>query len=612
MIKKILTIILFTFSIYAQQNTFDQNQFMLAQSYEQKGDLNKAVEIVEALNKKDPSNIQYFNKLNSLYLQLKKYDESVLLINSRINITPQDISLYGLLGSTYYTAGDQTKAYSVWDDATEKFKTNQMTFRIIANYAIEKRDFEKAIELLNRGKKLNNDPYLFSYDLGELYNITMQYRDAAEEYCSLIKSSPSQYAQIENKILSYSNKPNALDETIEVVRKYQSDNVSFSYLLARLYIEKKDYSQAFDLYKEIDKKQSSNGNDLYSFAQFVFSDGEYLIASEVYKYLIDNYPNQQNIQLIKMGFAKTQEALLMEKYKAQNPEWKPYYNSPQIAQSDVEPIISAYEDIIKTFQHSEVAVEANLRIGFLSFHLRNDITAAQKYFKIITETYATSKFASLAFVELGTISLSQVNLIDAEKYFKSIEKLTRPNSEDKSYALYQLARIDAFNSDFREARTVLQSVLGNLRDNIANDAIEFSILLNTAKDDSSNLSLYCNAEFLAEQKRFSEAKNLYEKLSKNPQAFIFHSIAKLRAAEMLIADDDYNNAISDLKLIVDEGEKNIYSDKALYLQGQIYFYGLKDSAKAIECYENLLAKFPKSLYLDEARQNIMEIKNKIS
>ena len=241
MIKEILIIILLAFSLYAQQSSLDQNQLMLAESYEQKGDLNKAVEIIATLNKKDPSNIQYFNKLNSLYLQLKKYDESVLLINERIAITPQDISLYGMLGSAYYTAGDRTKAYDIWDTAAEKFKTNQMAFRIIANYAIEKRDFEKAIKLLNRGKELSQDPYLFSYDLGELYNITMRYREAAEEYCTLIKSNPSQYAQIENKILSYSSKPSALDETIEVVSKYKSDNVSFSYLLARLLIERKNY-----------------------------------------------------------------------------------------------------------------------------------------------------------------------------------------------------------------------------------------------------------------------------------------------------------------------------------------------------------------------------------
>jgi tetratricopeptide (TPR) repeat protein len=612
MIKKILSIILFAFALFAQQSPMDQNQFMLAESYEQRGDFAKAVEIIETLNKKDPANIQYFNKLNSLFLQLKKYDESAGLINTRINITPQDISLYGLLGSTYYTAGDRTKAYQVWDDTAEKFKTNPMTLRIISNYAIEKRDFEKAIEYLNRGKEISKDPFLYSYDLGELYQITMRYREAAGEYCDLIKANLSQYQQIESKILSYSNKPNALDETIEVVEKHKSDDISFSYLLARLYIEKKNYNEAFDLFKEIDKKQNTRGADLFSFGEFVYRDGEYKTASEVYKFLIDNYSDQQNIPLAKLGYAKTQEALFIQKYNAANPEWKSFFISVKVDENEIEPVIRAYQEIVKVYQHSEVAIEANLRIGILLAHYRNDIIEAEKYFSIITETYPMSKFASLAFIELGNIKMQQAKLDEAEKLFQSVNKLQRANPEDKSCANYQLARIFSFRNDFESARKYLMSVMGNLKDNIANDAIELSILLNTAKNDSSNLSLYCAAEFLTEQKRFSKAKDLYLQLSQNQQAFVFHSIAKLRAAEMLIATDAYSAAIADLSVIVEEAEKNIYADKALYLQGQIYQYGLKDSLKAVESYESLLAKFPKSLFLDEARQNIIELKKKLS
>ncbi len=612
MIKEILTILLFTFALFAQQNPLDQNQFMLAESYEQKGDLNKAVEIIESLNKSDPENISYFNKLNALYLQLKKYDESVALINSRIKINPQDISLYGMLGSNYYTAGDQTKAYQVWDDAIEKFKTNNMTYRIISNYAIEKRDFEKAIEYLNSGKEISKDPFLYSYDLGQLYNITMRYKEAAEEYCDLIRENPSQYPQIESKILSYLNKPGALDETISVVEKYKSDNISFIYLLARLYIEKKNYDEAFNLYKEIDKKQNNDGSDLFSFGDYVYRDGEFTIASKVFEYLIKTYPKQKNIQLARLGYAKTLEAILMEKYKKQNPEWKPFYFPAEVEQIENDPVIEAYDELIKTYEHSEVAVEAYLRIGVLLFRLRDDIPGAQNYLKVVTKDYSTSRFASLAFIELGNISILQAKLNDAENYFHSVESLTRANDEDKSYATYQLARIYSFNGDFEAARKALLSVSNNLRNDIANDAIEFSILLNTAKNDSSNLSLYCKGEFFAEQRRFNEAKEIFALLSQNPQAFVFHSIAKLRAAEMLIALDDYTNAIPNLQLIVDEAEKNIYADKALYLQGQIYQYGLKDPIKAVESYESLLAKFPKSLYLDEARQNIIELKKKLS
>ncbi len=612
MIKKFLTIVFFAFSLYAQQSLLDQNQFMLAESYEQRRDFAKAVEIIETLNKKDPTNIQYFNKLNSLYLQLKKYDESVLLINSRILLTPQDISLYGLLGSTYYTAGDRTKAYQVWDDATEKFKSNQMIFRVIANYAIEKRDFEKAIEFLNSGKGISKDPFLYSYDLGELYQITMRYREAAGEYCDLIKANQSQYQQIESKILLYSNKPNALDETIEVVEKYQSDNISFSYLLARLHIEKKNYDSAFDLYKEIDRKQNTRGKDLFSFGDFVYRDGEYKTASEVFKFLIDNYVDQQNIPLAKLGYAKTKEALFIQKYSTANLEWKSFFIPAIVEENEIEPVINAYREIVKVYQHSEVAIEATLRIGILLFHYRNDIIEAEKNLKIITDDYPMSKFASLAFIELGNIKMQQAKLDEAEKLFQSATKLARVNAEDKSFANYQLARIFSFRNNFESARKNLLTVMDNLKDNIANDAIELSILLNTAKNDSSNLSLYCSAEFLSEQKRFAEANNLYLQLSQNPQSFVFHSIAKLRAAEMLIAIEAYSAAIADLSLIVEEAEKNIYADKALYLQGRIYQYGFKDSVKAVESYESLLTKFPKSLYLDEARQNIIELKKKIS
>jgi len=71
MIKKIILMLFFCAALFAQQNPLDQNQFMLSQSYEKQGNYGKALEIVEALNKKDLNNIQYFNKLNALYLLQK-------------------------------------------------------------------------------------------------------------------------------------------------------------------------------------------------------------------------------------------------------------------------------------------------------------------------------------------------------------------------------------------------------------------------------------------------------------------------------------------------------------------------------------------------------------
>ena len=81
---------------------------------------------------------------------------------------------------------------------------------------------------------------------------------------------------------------------------------------------------------------------------------------------------------------------------------------------------------------------------------------------------------------------------------------------------------------------------------------------------------------------------------------------------MELAAGNTDKSVEMLDSIADEESKNIYSDKALYLLGNIYEFGLNDTTKAIEKYEELLAKYPSSLYLDDARDEILKLRNKAS
>jgi predicted Zn-dependent protease len=129
-------------------------------------------------------------------------------------------------------------------------------------------------------------------------------------------------------------------------------------------------------------------------------------------------------------------------------------------------------------------------------------------------------------------------------------------------------------------------------------------------NDSSNLLTYAQAEFLTEQKKFSEASALYKKLADNKQAFVLHTIASIKYGEMLIAVDNYTEAIAVLEVVSAEGEKNIYADKAVYLLAKINQYGIKSFSKAEEYYQKLLADYPKSIYADDARAQILLVQNK--
>ncbi len=586
-----------------------QQRYMLGQGYLQAGQLEKAKSIYEELYNQHQDNFQYFEALNNVYLQLKDYQGSIKIIQERMQNFSPDANMYGLLGSTYYLMGDSERAHQVWDEGLQKLPSDPMKYRVISNYVLDRRDFDKAIDILKRGKTESDDPIVFSYQLADLYALTMRYTEAGEEYIFILNKVPDQITNVQNKIFNYINKTDALRKTIEVFENNTGDNTSIEYLLARFYVENTDYQKAFDLYLELDKENKHQGADLIRLADLIYSDGDYKTAGEFYTEIIDKFSGSPMISTAKLGYAKTLEAQI-EQDAGEN--WKPYYKFNSEASDKIDKIVNAYNEIINQYPNSDVSLESYMRLGELKFYSQGDLSAAQEYFEKILTTAPFSAFGSQAELESGKIELIKGNLDAAAGYFQKVVDRPKIPEDQKNSSKYLLARIDFYKGNFREAKNQLVQILSNLGDNYANDAIELSLLLNTTMNDSSELVRFADAEFLADQKKFTEAAEKYQLVAQNPKAFMLKNVAELREAEMELAAGNNDKSIEMLQNIAGEESKNIYADKALYLLGRIYEFGLNDSSKAIEKYEELLAKFPSSLYLDDARDEIIKLRNKAS
>lgn len=589
------------------------NKIMLAQSFEQAGDYERAAILFEEIYSLQPQNYLAFESLNRVYIQLKKYESSIKIIESKIKSSPQDVNLFGMLGTTYYLMGNESKAYELWEEGIKIQPDNQMSYRVIANHAIQRRAFDKAIEYLKKGKAISQNPEQFSYDLTNLYSLTMRFKEAAEEYCYILNLQPTQLSAIENRILSYANKPDALKQTIKVVENLKkSDNVSFDYLLARLYIEAKYFDEAYSLYLRIDEKQKNMGAELYNFAQLVFNENQFELTAKVYSDIVNKYPESPYASGSKLGYAKTLEAILDKENSAVNPKWKPISEQTSVDIIKTNDIIKSYLELTKAYPNSEIAFESYFRIGKIYFTKQSNLEEAKKYFERIIREASLSRFAVESSEQLGKIFIIEGNLQKAKENFERIINNGRAGEENRNNSAYQLARIYLFEGNFDGAKARLSGIITTLKDNTANDAIEFSMLLNTASSDSSNLVKFGKAEFLTEQKNFLEASKVYQMIASDPNAFVLHHICKLREAEIELAMDNLDKSIELLEKITEEAEKNIYADKALYLLSKIYQYGKKNYSKAIESYENLLSKFPNSLYQDDSRSAILKLRNKLS
>ena len=609
--KIILLIIIATPMFFVKGQVRNDQKYALAQSYEQAGDFDSATKLYEELYLSDPSNSQLINALYRVYLQKKNYAAAVNVLEERIDQVPDDISAYGMLGSAYYLMGNEQKAFETWDKPFQLEKVNPLYYRIIGEYEIERRAFEKAIELFEKGKEASDDKILYAYDLLQLYSITMQFEKMAQECCFIISTDPSQLQTVQQRILENINRPGALDATLKTIEDCADKKIiGYSYLLARLYIEKKSFDKAYETYLYIDEKQLSKGRDLYQFGQQMFAEKEYKLASEVFEKIADRYPDSPIISQAKLGYARSLEAFLLEDYKKTLPLWKPYFPLKKFQSEDTEKVLNAFSVVTNLYRHSEPAYESILRTANIKFYLLKDYEDARRLLNIIINEAPLSKNSGEAYLELGNIALIEGNLNESEKDYSAVLDLKNAGTDEKNEAVYKLAKVNLYQGKFDEARKRISKVLNDLKDNSANDALELSLLLNPDMSDSSNLMIFAQAEFLVEQKKFDEAANDYKKLAENQQAFVLKAISGIRYSEMMIAVDNYPEAVSVLEGISSEGEKNIYADKALYLLGKIHQFGIKNYGKAQEFYQKLLADYPKSIYNDDARAQLLLLQNK--
>ncbi|MFA6596865.1 MAG: tetratricopeptide repeat protein [Ignavibacteriaceae bacterium] len=608
-------ILFFVFAgfLFAQQGDL-QNRFMLGQSYEQIGEYVKAKTIYEELYKAQPGNFVFFQALNKCYLQLKEYNNSSVLIQQKLSIEKDNVSLVGMLGSTYYLNGEEKKAFQLWDDFLESRKNNAMFFRVLANTAIELRAFDKAIELLQQAKSISNNDFYLGYDLANLYALKMDYTKCAEEFITILKADEKQFPSVESRILTYALRSEALNTFINVFQDEQPEkSPAIGNILAILYTANRQYENAFSLYKTLDNKEQYKGSDLLNFAMKLSSAKEYTSASEVFSYLLKKYPDAPFQLQIKLSLAKNSEAKLEIETADSSQLWKSFPPKKYFPEKLYDEPLSIYKEVAEKNPFSELGVEAMFHLGFLYSDKIGDTKESEKYFNKIISNFLFSNFYPEACFEMAAMQLQQGNIEKASSFYEKILGNPRTKEEQKNKAKFWKAKMAFFQGNFIESNKLLRQLVSASNDNISNDAMELSFLLTSAFNDSLTLVKFAEGDFALLGNQFNKAEKTFSSLFKTEQTpFLIKQLAELRWIESSISLDNYQEALDQIDVLLKRDEKNIFADKANLLAAKIYQYGLKNPAKAIEEYQNLLLKFPDSLYLDEAREAINKLRNKIS
>ena len=610
----LLLLILAAGVVTAQRKDMDI-KFRLAQSYERSGDYEAAVKIFMELYQADSLNVVVIESLKRDLLQLKRYDEAITLFQSILRRSPSDINLLGQLGNIYAQNADQAKATEAWERAVAVDPAKETTYRFVGSWAVQSRMFDYAIALYKRGRAACGDPQLFTSDIGYLYGIMLNYADATKEYLSLLAMNPAQLNFVQSRIATYTGKADGLAAaTASVARAAAADpaNMSYQKLLAWLYMEAKDFAKAYDVYRGIDEKTHAEGKELFAFAERTLREKGYAVASKAYSAIMSGYPKAEFLAQAKFGFARTLEELDLEKDSSMlfGPVAPGSVHSETGSNPAYAGAIAAYTKVVTEFPMLEVAPQALLRIAEIQYERFNDLDASKTSLEKLIGAYPA--FAHIlvdARLLLGDVSLARGDVENAAVQYQAVAGKAPYIGEQRERAAYHLAELDYFAGRFKECLAKLADLTRNPSSDAANDALGLQIFIqeNTASGEAG-IKEFAQAALLQRQRKLSEAIARFEAILKAYAGSPLIDETLIRIGTAYTQMRRYAEAAAMYERLASEYPESIVLDQSLVQLGQIYALGLKDVPHAIAAYQQLLEKFPNSIYVSEARKRIRELR----
>ena len=585
-----------------------QAKFRLAQGFEQAGEWERAAELYRDLLRREPGNFVYFDGVQRMYVQLKRYDDAIAIIRERLVAQPDDLTLYGTLGTVEYRAGREPEALSAWEHAIALAPANQQSYRLVASLMIESRLLDKAAAVYRQGRAACHDPQLFAIELAQLLVASMDYTGATGEYLRWMEQNPAQISFVQNRMATFTYKEEGRAAAIRVVQEQPGvqTNLRLNELLGWLHMEGKDFDRAFDVYKVIDRLSGANGVALLGFADRAIREHAYVVATRAYREALERTLPPPRIPQAKYGYACALVALQISADSGNTPA-QAGGNPVSDPHSRFADALAAFTKIVDEFPGSEYSAKSLYQIGMLQLRQFQDLNSAARTFQqILAEPGAGATLRNDVQLRMGELLVARADTAGAAAAFRSLLSTIGATPDQTDEAQLHLAELAFYGGRADDALQMLSAISANVQDDFANDALELQVLLReNAGGPPQALALYGRAEFLARQHRNTEAVQLLTDLVRQFPGSPLVDDALLRIGGLNTQAGLYREAAAAYTRLLDEfHDQSKMLDRALFRMAEVYQVGLADRGQAVAVYERLLAEHPLSILAGEARKRI--------
>jgi tetratricopeptide (TPR) repeat protein len=586
--KICLTLFIITsFFAVKAQNTKDAD---IARQFYDNSQYDKAYTLFKQLYQTKNGDEVYYQEYLNVLIKLKQYPEAEKIILKKAKENPK--SLFDL-GQLYQEKGDLASADKVFENIIQKMNPNQFTISDVANSFYGINNYDYAIKTFLEGRKLIKDDHAFVFELINLYRYKKMKDELTAESLKILEQQPDLLPMIKSSLSrTYEGSQDYEALRSLLLKKVQKDpqNTTLIDLLAWQYIQQKQFDLALVQYVALDRRSEGNGGKVFSLAAILEENGAYDAAIKAYNYLIEKGNKSTYYIAARVALLKNKGKQLLN----QNTN-----------QEEVREIILGYEKLLSEFGYNTQTVFAIRELANLKAYYQNNLDGAQKLLEDVL-SFPNVNPLTLASVKL---ELANIYILNNERWeaallYGQIEK-NLSNEPIAQEAKFKNAKLSFYNGDFTWAKAQLDVLKASTSQLIANDALDLSLLLqeNLTFDTTGNaLKIYAKADLYRFTNQPDKSLSVLDSLAiLYPKTDLLDDVAIMKG-EIFIKKNNYAKAVEIFKSIITQFPNSIWIDDAYYKLATLEEEYLDDKLNAQKHYEELIQKYPGSLYVIDARK----------
>jgi tetratricopeptide (TPR) repeat protein len=586
--KKILSalFLLLTFSVFAQNE-------QLAANYFEKGDFEKALVSYEELLAKQPGNSIYFQRTVESYQQLSQFEKAGKLIQQRLEKYKQ-ASLFIELGYNYQLQKDEKNAVINYEKALDEINTNPSNVYAIAMNFEKKSLLDYALKSYTLALTLE-PKFSFNQQIAVLYGQQGKVDLMIEKLLEEGEKNPQSTLFIQNYLSRFMMEEGdeAFVETLRkalILKAQKNQDIYWNQFLSWFYVQQKEYGKAFIQEKAIYKRNPDTFSNIVNLAEMAIEENQDEAAVSIINFVLEN-TQDLDLQIFSNAF------LLRNRIEKATP--KEY----AVIKTDV-------ELALKKFGVSPFTISLQeLQAKFFAFQLE-DPEAGKAVLKNALNFELDDYQKAELKMQLADILLLQEQFNQALIYYSQIEEDLK-NDEIGHQASLKVAKTSYFQGDFQWAQSQFKVLKSASTQLIANDAIEYFLLINdNTVADSAQVALkkFARGDYLRYQNKNDLALTQFSKILSEHKGDEIQGVTLLRMGKINEKLGNYTEALRLYKEIIDLHSDGIYVDEALFFSAELYQEQFKQPELAKPLYEKMIFDHQDSIHFIEARRKFREIR----